>query len=136
MTPETRSYELLFDEGGIRADLKACRERDRYAFSYIIVALGELRANPSTAENFVMVGWQDETVEDVAWIESLQREGINASRVKIWDVKDWRMIFFADHKRRRAALVAVMPRNDNYEKNTILWSRLREAYERLGFERR
>lgn len=136
MAAEIRSYEILYDEEGIRADLRECRRRDGYAFNHLIVLLGELRGNPSLSENFVMVGWQDNVIEDVAWIESLQREGINASRVKIWAAKDWRLIFFADHARRRAALVAVMHRAQDYERDAELWQRLRDAYERLDFDRR
>ena len=133
MAAETHGYELLFDEDGVRADLRVCRGRDSYAFNHIIVVLGELRGNPSLAENFVLPGWQDATIEDVAWLESLQSEGINANRVKLWEVKAWRLIFFADHSRKRAALVAVMHRSQEYQKDKILWTRLREAYERLGF---
>lgn len=133
MPDETRPYELLYDEEAIKADIKVCREKDRYAFNHIIVVLGELRGNPTISENFVLPGWQDLTVEDVAWVESLHDEGINATRVKLWEVKQWRLIFFADHARGRAAFVAIMHRDQNYEDDAALWDRLRNAYERLGF---
>ncbi|HEX8573348.1 MAG TPA: hypothetical protein VF759_11420 [Allosphingosinicella sp.] len=135
MAADTHAYELLFDEDGVRADLRVCRGRDSHAFNHVIVMLGELRGNPSLAENFVMPGFQDATIEDVRWIESLQREGINASRTKLWEVRKWRLIFFADHRTRRAALVAVMHRGQDYERDKALWARLRKAYERLGFDR-
>lgn len=131
--PENRAYQFLYDEAGIAADMKICMNQDRHAFSHIIVILSELRGNPSLSENFVLVGWQDATIEDVAWIESLQAEGINANRVKLWEARGWRLIFFADHPKRKAALVAIMKREQNYEEDTVLWARLRESYERLGF---
>lgn len=132
---DARAYAFIVDEEGVKADLRVCSGRDRYAFNHIIVVLGELRANPSLSENFVMVGWQDETIEDVAWVESLQAEGINAARTKLWAVKEWRLVFFVDHRRRRAALVAVMHRDQEYEADRALWERLRDSYERLGFDR-
>lgn len=133
MASETRSYGLLYDEEGIRADLKQCREKDRYAFNHIVAVLGELRGNTSLSENFTIPGWQDATIEDVVWIESLQAEGINATRVKLWEVKQWRLIFFVDHTARVAAFVAVMHRDQDYQNDHSLWERLRNAYERLGF---
>jgi hypothetical protein len=132
---DARAYALAVDEEGVNADLRVCRDVDRRAFDRIIVILGELRRNPSLSENFVMVGWQDTTIEDVTWIESLQQEGINATRTKLWEVQAWRLLFFVDHARRRAALVAVMERRQDYQADRPLWDRLRETYERLGFNR-
>jgi hypothetical protein len=131
--PEAHAYELFFDEAGIRSDLRECRRIDRPAFNEIIVVLGELRGNPSRSEDFVLPGFEDGTVEDVRWIESLGREGIDATRVRLRDVQAWRLIFFVDHGRRVAALAAVMHRPQNYEADPVLWQRLRESYERLGF---
>jgi hypothetical protein len=97
------------------------------------VVLGELRGNPSRSEDFVLPGFADETIEDVRWIESLAREGIDATRVRLRDVQAWRLIFFVDHGKRIAALAAVMHRPQNYEADAVLWQRLRDSYERLGF---
>ncbi len=136
MAAETQEYELLYDEAGIREDLRACRTRDRDAFDVIVALLGELRGKPALSENFVLPGWNDLTIEDVDWIESLLSEGIDATRVKIWAAREWRLIFFADHSKRRSAFAAEMHSSQNYEKDKYLWQRLRDAYDRLGFERR
>jgi hypothetical protein len=133
MAAENHEYQLLFDESGIRDDLRLCRETDRYAFDRVVAVLGELRGNPSLSEQFVHPGFQNLVVEDVCWIASLAQEGIHSTRVKLWEVQAWRLIFFVDHRGRRAALAAVMHRDQNYEQDASLWQRLREAYERLGF---
>lgn len=126
-------FVLFFDEDGVRADMRTCRTRDPTAFNYIIALLSEWRGQMALSADFVLPGVQDEVIEDVAWIESLAAHGINATRVKLWSIRAWRLILFVDHRRGRAALAAIMHRDQDYENDAALWERLKDAYARLGF---
>lgn len=126
-------FAILFDETGVRADMAELRRRDRAAFAYVIALLSEWRGAMSISEDFLLPGSQDGLIQDVAWVESLASAGINATRVRLWEVRAWRLIFFVDHREHRAALAAVMHRDQNYEQDIRLWERLRMAYAALGF---
>lgn len=128
-------YQLTFDDAGIRDDLERCREEDRYAYGRILVLLEQLSGNPADCERYVNVGWQDYEIQDVGVVRSLQAERIDAVRVKLWDIRAWRLIFACDPLGRRAGLVAVMQRSQNYEQDHVLWDRIKDAVQRFNFGR-
>lgn len=131
----TRTYQFTYDRVGVPGDLKECRRKDEYAYRRIIAILERLIEQPGESEKFITENWQDDVIEDVGLIRTLQRERINGLRVKFWDIKKWRLLFIADHRLRQVGLVAVMHRDQDYESDKVLWDRIKNAVDRFNFGR-
>ncbi|MCD2316975.1 hypothetical protein LQ954_12535 [Sphingomonas sp. IC-11] len=130
-----RAYQFTYDKAGVRDDLERCKQEDRYAYGRIFVLLEQLLGDPADCERFITEGWQDNQIEDVTAIRSLLDERIDGVRTKLWDVRAWRLLFICDLPGRRAGLVAIMHRSQNYEDDHELWDRIRNAVQRFGFGR-
>lgn len=125
-------YQLLLADGAA-ADLQACRSRDSYAAATISAHLRELRGDPTICARVVDERYADDVIGDVEPVWSLQKRRINAFRVKYVLLGRWRLITGADWQRRRIAILAIMPREADYEKDQTLWARIEKEYEDLGF---
>lgn len=128
-------YQFIADNEGVRADLAAAKVRDVLAYGHLLVLIQELRGHPPSVEAFVTEAYEDARIREVKPIGSLQRKRINGLTVKIWDVPSYRLIFAVDHSRKKAGLLAVMHRSQDYETDTVLWDRIERAYDGLGFQR-
>lgn len=135
MTDSSRQrYQLLITEGA-KADLRACRDDDRYAAAKVAELLRLISEDRLAIEALVDGRYSDDKIHDVSPIWSLQKKRINAYRVRMVLISAWRIITAVDHKDQRIAILAIMPRDDNYEDNKALWARLEQEYDAIGFAR-
>lgn len=125
-------YQLLISAGA-KEDMQQCRDTDRYAAAKLSVLLRELHDDWRACEALVDERFQDDRIESVAPLWSLQDKRINAYRIRLVDVAKWRLITAVDHASRRVALLAVMRRDEDYESNSGLWSRIEREYDGYGF---
>jgi len=86
------------------------------------------------AELLVDEQYSDLHIENVSQLYSLQAKRINAYRVRMVEVRRWRLITCVDHFACIIGLLAIMPRADDYENNPVLWTRIERDYD-AGFKR-
>jgi hypothetical protein len=134
MTDSVSGYTFLITQGG-RDDLVHCRTKDAWAASRISAFLREIAASNFYAEWLVDTNYADDVVLGVGELASFRALKINAYRIKFVEIANWRLIVAVDHPTRRVAIMAVMPRSDDYEKNSDLWSDIEREYDELGFTR-
>lgn len=134
MNDSVLGYNFLITQGG-RDDLVSCRKDDPWAASRISVLLREIAQHKVYAEWLVDQTYSDEMILDIGELASFRSLKVNAYRVKFVEIAKWRLIVAVDHPTRRVALMAVMPRADDYEKNTPLWKDIVREYDELGFTR-
>lgn len=127
-------YQLLITAGA-QADLRGCKDQDRYAAALIATHLRELRNDPGRCACLIDEQYFDEVIQDVEPVWSLQRIRLNAYRIKFVMLGGWRVITGADHRSSRVAILAVMPRGDDYQQNQALWARIEREYDELDFPR-
>ncbi len=99
------------------------------AAAEVSVILREFSGDAKAAELLVDEQYSDLRIESVSQLYSLQAARINAYRVRMVEVREWRLITCVDHFNRVIGLLAVMPRSDDYEKNTTLWKRIERDYD-------
>lgn len=128
------AYQLLVAHGAV-ADMETCRSRDAYAAATISAHLRELRGDPTICARLIDERYEDDVIGDVEPVRSLQGRNVNAYRVKYLLLGRWRLITGADWIKRRVAILAVMPRDADYEQDRPLWDRIEREYEELGFPR-
>lgn len=134
MTDSVSGYSFLITQGG-RNDLVHCRETDAWAAARISALVREIAAHRFYAEWLVDPSYTDDAILSVGELASFRALKVNAYRVKLVEIAKWRLIVAVDHPTRRVAIMAVMPRSDDYEKNTELWSDIEREYDELGFTR-
>lgn len=127
-------YQFVITPGA-KEDMSFCRGKDSYAAAYISDFLRDLIGVPAYAERMIDTGFSDERVQDVVPVASLQAKRINAYRTKFVEILGWRLIFIVDRPTRQIGLFAVMPRDDDYERNAELWKAIEREFDELGFTR-
>jgi hypothetical protein len=108
---------------------------DRSAFDEVLVLLRELEDGTRINECLVDPSYVDAVISKVEPFWHLQNEHLNVYTVKLYDIAQWRIISAVDHHARRIALLALMRRDQDYEKDAELLERLRHAYEQLCFKK-
>lgn len=134
MGDSAADYSFLITQGA-RDDLIYCKQQDPWAASRISAFLRELASRNVYPEWLVDPNYSSEAVDDVQELFSFRAVKINAYRVKFVEIRSWRLIVAVDHPTRRVALMAVMPRKDDYENNTALWAAIEQEYDYHGFTR-
>lgn len=129
-----RRYQMLITDGA-RADLGSCRAGDRWAAAKVAEFLREFSDGRSPSELLVDEHFFDEEVRDVSAIWSLQDKRINAYRIRLVEVSGWRIITAVDHRAKRVAVLAIMPRTADYEADRDLWARIEREHDAIGFAR-
>jgi len=99
------------------------------------VLLREIVEDKVCAEWLADPTYSDEVILSISELVSFRAKKVNAYRVKFIEIANWRMIVAVDHPTRRVAVMAIMPRSDDYEKNSDLWSDIEREYDELGFTR-
>lgn len=125
-------FQILVTSGA-RSDLQGCRAEDRYAAAIISTHLRELSQDAGRCECIIDEHHSDDVISDVEPVWDLQRLGINAYRLKYVLLGRWRVITGADRRLRRIAILAIMRRDANYQKDKALWERIKNEYEALDF---
>lgn len=134
MSQINRRFKLIVDEN-VAADLIHIKESDPYAHRHILVFLQEIRGDQIACENLVDEYYSDDTIENIVPFWHLQRERLNVHRIKLIEVKGWRIIVAGDHRQREVAIMAIMNRDQDYQNDNQLIKRLRKSYENLCFPR-
>jgi hypothetical protein len=132
MSEVGRRFTLLYDDA-LDADLDRCQERDRYAYARVLAFLDELEGDTNLCEGLILERYSDPLVHDVEPFWYLQDQRLNVYRVKLVEVGAWRLLTAGDHRTRLVAILALMHRDQNYERDQVLIARLKDSYERLGF---
>lgn len=127
-------YQFLISAGA-EEDLHECRRRDRYAAARIATLLREISVDQVACEALIDEREYEPAIESVSPLWSLQDQRINAYRVRLVQVGAWRLITAVDHQKNRIALLGVMPRDDNYQENAVLWARIEQEYDGFDFPR-
>lgn len=125
-------YHLILSDGA-QSDMHACRKKDGYAAAVIAQLLRELENDPGTCACLVNHDYSDDDIASVSELWSLQDVGLNAYRVRFVALGRWRMITAADHRKSRIGVLAIMPRDDDYEASPGLWARIKKDYDDLDF---
>ena len=134
MIDSVSGYTYLITQGG-RDDFAHCRDSDSWAAARISAFLREVALGNIYPEWLVDPTYSDDVVLDIGELASFRSAKVNAYRVKFIEIAKWRMIVAVDHPTRRVAVMAIMPRDDDYEKNSELWSDIEREYDELGFTR-
>ena len=125
-------YQLVASRSAFD-DLDACKTADPKASAAIVVFLRELRDSKRDLGSVIDERYEDETVESVVPIWSLQEIRVNAYRVKLVLYKGWRLIFAVDHSTARVGFFGLMPRDEDYSAEYL--ARIEREHDELGFRR-
>ena len=128
------AYQFIISAGATE-DAHKCAKQDPYAAAKLAAVLREIMADNIFAEELVDDRDQQDPIESVEPLVSLQAVRINAYRVKIVDVFAWRLITAVDNRTKRVGLLAVMHRGQDYESDSDLWSRIEREYDDNSFPR-
>jgi len=132
MSQVNRRFRLIVDQQ-VANDFARVKKEDQYAHDQLIVFFEELIGDRRLCENLIDEHFSDFSVESISPFWAMQNARLNVYRVKLYNLGKWRILTAGDHKRREVAILAIMHRDQNYERDAELISRLEEAYERLGF---
>ena len=128
------AYQLILSEGA-QADLRECKAKDAYAAAVISQYLRELDNDIGACALLVDEHYSDDDIGSVEPLWSLQKEKMNAYRVRFILLGRWRVITAGDHRRRRVGILAIMERDANYQSDKELWKRIEKEYDELDFPR-
>lgn len=126
------TYEFVITQGAQR-DMEQCASQDRVAAACITNFLRERMCDPTYRACVIEEDYSDDFVENIAPLQSLLKQRINAYRVKMVNLSRWRLIFIVDHKSRRMGLFSVMHRDQDYQRDRNLWARIEREFDAHGF---
>ncbi len=134
MSEIERRYKLYVDDR-VAGDLTYVRGVDSYAHKHVLVFLEEINGGQIACQWLVDEYYSDDLIENIEPFWFLQNEKRNIHRIKLVDVKGWRIITAGDHRQREIAVLAIMKRDQDYQSDKALVQRLRDSYEKLCFSR-
>lgn len=134
MSDSELEYEFLITQGA-RDDLHSCREEDPWAASRISALLREFVEHRKLAQLLADPSYEDDVIYNIGELASFRALKVHAYRVKFVEIAKWRLIVAVDHPTNRVAVMAVMHRDEDYEKNKPLWADIEREYDELGFTR-
>lgn len=127
----------LFVHNDAEADLEALWEEEPEAAARIVVLLGELEGNPDLLDRLTQHDYGSYHLADFhvsKWLE-LWNKGKDLWRLKVWDLEDkglrYRLIYAFEPKRQAYHLLAIAPREFDYDTSHPISQRILSAYEEL-----
>jgi len=120
---------------GAREDLAYYRDRDPDAAAWFAAFLRGIAERGECPSWLVDRDYSDDVVYDIVELSSFRRIRVNAYRLRFVEIHYWRMIVAIDHPSQQVAVMAIMHRSEDYEKNTGLWAAIEREYDELGFTR-
>lgn len=127
----------LFVHQDAVADLEALWESEPQAAARIAVLLEELEGNPDLLDRLSQQGYGTHHTADFSvskWFE-YWNQGKDLWRLKVWDLEDkglkYRIIYAFTPRKLHYHVLAIAPREFNYETNHPISQRLLRAYEDL-----
>jgi mRNA-degrading endonuclease RelE of RelBE toxin-antitoxin system len=121
-------------------DLDELWERDEDAAAFIEIALDEIQHDPRLYERLHEIGYRNvpNPSFEVDWFSTLQNDRttrLNLYRLKFWDpegaLSSYRVIYAYHNRNDSFHVLAVVPRNFNYDRNHPIVKRVCADYERL-----
>ena len=131
MSDGSRRYRLVVDSE-VAVDLIRMRSSDRAAYDELQVFFEDLQGDADWCRAIADPAYSDHQIESVEPFWHLQEERKNAYRIKFYNVAAWRVITAADHRAMKVAILAIMHRDQDYERDKAFVERLRTSYESLG----
>jgi hypothetical protein len=132
MSEVTRRFTLIVDQQ-VTGDLRRVKSEDSYAHAQIIAFLQELHGDQILCECLIDEHYSDLTIESIGPFWAMQSERLNIYRLKLHSVGNWRILTAGDHQKRSVAILVIMRRDQNYQRDADLIQRLKGSYEKLGY---
>jgi len=132
-------YELAIHRDA-KADLERLWESDKEAAAFVQVTLEEVGADQYYLASLSDDGFEDEKIE-VTTYRWMQRRGFNFWRLKLFEFDlssgpfPYRIIYAFDGPKRIYYVLAIMHRDQDYETDGDLSTRLQKSYDELGIAR-
>lgn len=127
----------LFIHDDAKADLEALWEKDAESAARIAVLLEECEGDQDLLDRLTQRDFGFQHTADIhvdMWVEQ-QRKGRNLWRLKIWDLEDkgvrYRIVYAFQALKNRYHVLAVAPREWNYDKSHPITQRIIAAWEQL-----
>ncbi|MHB8409001.1 MAG: hypothetical protein ACYDHY_13065 [Acidiferrobacterales bacterium] len=128
----------LFIHDDAAADLEALWQREPYAAGQIVALLEELEGNHDLLDRLTQhkFGASHTSEFHVSKWQEQWRKGRDLWRLKLWDLEDkglrYRIIYAFMPKRQHYHVLAIAPREFNYDSQHPLTQRILRAYKELG----
>lgn len=132
MSEVNRRFRLIIDQSAA-ADLTRAKEADPWAYAKIFALIQEYSSGTFSPEELIDETFESDDIENVAPFWHLQESRKNVYRIKMIMVRNWRILTAGDRKSKEVAILAVMHRSQDYQKDAALVERIRRSYEKLGF---
>jgi hypothetical protein len=121
---------------GYRQDIAALAQSDRTAAARIYALVEEISGDQAALESLTEDHFSDEERSfDVTWLRGAARSRLNLWRLKLFSLQQtdsWinhRIIYAIDGRSQAIWLMAIMPRNENYDEGSPRFRRIRREYE-------
>jgi hypothetical protein len=132
MSEVERRFSLTID-GQVAADLGLVKAKSRLDYFDIMAFIEQLEGDFICCESLIDEHYDEEPIESVEPFWHLQNQRFNVYRVKLVNIRNWRILTAGDHKNRRIAILAIMDRSQNYQDDSEFVQRLKESYDKLEF---
>jgi hypothetical protein len=124
---------------GYRQDIAELAQSDRTAAARIFALVEEISGDQSALESLTEDHFSDEERSfDVTWLRRAARAKLNLWRLKLFSLRrtdSWvnhRIIYAVDGRSQTIWLMAIMPRNENYDENSPRFRRIRQDYQHFN----
>lgn len=128
----------LYIDQDAQEDLAAIKERDSASYYALLVFLREIKTAPELLRTLTEDDrWEaGEFMYDVTPFKHLFKRGFDVWRIAVFSPKSkllpYRVIYAYDRLHFDFHVLALMPREVNYDEDQAFISRLRNAYTRIG----
>jgi hypothetical protein len=128
-------YQFLVSAGA-REDMLECARADRRAAADIAIFLQEVMDDATACEALIDTSvYYEDGIESVDLFAFMQDQRVNAYRVRLVNVGEWRIISAADHKGKRVGIFGVMHRDRRYQEDVAYCRRIETEYDNYDFPR-
>lgn len=127
-------FQILMTTGA-KDDLNQCKVEDPDAAALLSSHLRELAGDSKRCSCLADEHYFDDVIESVEPLWDLQKQRMNAYRVRYILLARWRVITAVDHRAKQIAIMAVMHRDANYQQDRELWARIEREYDAIGLAR-
>jgi len=127
----------LFIHKDAIADLSALRQKELKAAARIVALLEELKGNPDLLDRLTQHDYGAHQSADfhVSKWQAQWRQGRDLWRLKVWDLEDqglrYRIVYAFIPQKQHYHILAIAPREFDYDSNHPISQRILRAYESL-----
>lgn len=124
----------LFVHDDAKADLLALRVSEPQAAGRILALLEQLEGDPDLLDRLTQHDYSSADIHVSRW-QSQWRKGRNLWRLKVWDLESkgihYRIIYAFEPKKQHYHVLAIAPREFDYDADHPIGQRILRAYEEL-----